>query len=71
MFYFLHLHTVLLRLITHVARRSFATNAYLAGIPAISIMKFTGHKTESSFLKYIKVNQERNAELLMNHEFFK
>jgi site-specific recombinase XerD len=56
---------------THTARRSFATNAYLSGIPAISIMKFTGHRTESSFMKYIKVSQERNAELLSNHEFFK
>lgn len=56
---------------THTARRSFATNAYLAGIPAISIMKFTGHKTESSFLKYIKVTQERNAKLLSDHPFFK
>ena len=56
---------------THTARRSFATNTYLAGIPAISIMKFTGHRTESSFLKYIKVTQERNAELLINHDFFK
>lgn len=56
---------------THTARRSFATNAYLAGIDAISIMKFTGHRTENSFLKYIKVTQERNAELLINHNFFK
>lgn len=55
---------------THTARRSFATNAYLSNIPAISIMKFTGHKTESSFMKYIKVSQERNAELLSNHPFF-
>lgn len=56
---------------THTARRSFATNAYLAGIPPISIMKLTGHRTESSFLKYVKVSQERNAELLSNHPFFK
>lgn len=56
---------------THTARRSFATNAYLSGIPAISIMKFTGHRTESSFMKYIKVSQERNAQLLSNHPFFK
>lgn len=55
---------------THTARRSFATNAFLSGIPAISIMKFTGHKTESSFMKYIKVSQERNAELLSTHPFF-
>lgn len=55
---------------THTARRSFATNAFLSGIPAISIMKFTGHRTESSFMKYIKVSQERNAELLSSHPFF-
>lgn len=55
---------------THTARRSFATNTFLAGMPAISIMKFTGHKTESSFMKYIKVSQERNAELLSSHPFF-
>jgi len=56
---------------THTARRSFATNAFLSGIPAISIMKFTGHRTESSFMKYIKVSQERNAQLLSDHAFFK
>lgn len=55
---------------THTARRSFATNAFLSGIPSINIMKFTGHKTEGSFMKYIKVSQERNAELLSNHPFF-
>lgn len=55
---------------THTARRSFATNAYLSGVPSISIMKLTGHKTESSFMKYIKVSQERNAEMLMEHSFF-
>ncbi len=56
---------------SHTARRSFATNAFLNNIPAISIMKFTGHKTEISFMKYIKVSQERNAQLLSDHPFFK
>lgn len=55
---------------THTARRSFATNAYKSGIPAISIMKITGHKSESSFLKYIKISEAENAELLQNHSFF-
>lgn len=55
---------------THTARRSFATNCYLADIPSISIMKITGHKTEKSFLKYIKVTQEQNADKLLNHSFF-
>jgi len=56
---------------THTARRSGATNMYLAGIPTISIMKITGHRTESSFLKYIKISQEENANLLANHPFFR
>lgn len=55
---------------THTARRSFATNCYLADIPSISIMKITGHKTEKSFLKYIKVTQEQNADKLLKHPFF-
>ena len=52
---------------THTARRSFATNLYKSGFPAISIMKITGHKTEKSFLKYIKVTPEEHAELLQKH----
>lgn len=39
---------------THTARRSFATNMVLAGVPIQLIMKITGHKTESQFKKYIK-----------------
>jgi|WetSurMetagenome_2_1015567.scaffolds.fasta_scaffold46104_2 integrase len=49
---------------THTARRSFATNLFLAGFPAISIMKITGHNSEKAFLKYIKISPEQNAELL-------
>jgi len=55
---------------THTARRSFATNAYLLNVPTISIMKITGHRTEKSFLKYIKISQEDNANKLINHPFF-
>lgn len=54
----------------HTARRSFATNAFLAGVPPIQIMKLTGHKSESSFLKYIKVSDEENAKILQMHPFF-
>jgi integrase len=55
----------------HTARRSFATNAYLNDIPAISIMKITGHNTERAFMTYIKISQEENANKLLNHAFFK
>lgn len=56
---------------THTARRSFATNAYKAGIPTIAIMKITGHTRETTFLSYIKVSEDENAEMLKNHDFFK
>lgn len=46
---------------THTARRSFATNQYNAGIPSLAIMQITGHKTESQFLKYIKVTPKEHA----------
>lgn len=55
---------------SHTARRSFATNAYKAGVPTIAIMKITGHTKESTFLKYIKVSAQENAEILSRHPFF-
>lgn len=55
---------------SHTARRSFATNAYKAGVPTIAIMKITGHTKESTFLKYIKVSAQENAEMLSRHPFF-
>jgi integrase len=55
---------------THTARRSFATNAYLAKIPTLDIMKMTGHKTETSFLKYIKVTDQQVAVRLSEHPYF-
>ena len=48
----------------HTARRSFATNMYKRRFPTISIMKLTGHTTESNFLKYIKVTPEENAVMM-------
>lgn len=55
----------------HTARRSFATNAFIAGVPVISIMMITGHKTESAFMKYIKITKEENAKKMLEHTFFK
>ncbi len=52
---------------SHTARRSFATNLYLAGLPSISIMSVTGHRTETSFLRYIKVSQAEHAKKLLEY----
>ncbi len=52
---------------SHTARRSFATNMYLAGFPTISIMAITTHTTESSFMKYIRVTPKEHAMKLQEH----
>jgi integrase len=56
---------------SHTARRSGATNMYLAKIPTFRIMLITGHKTEQAFFKYIRITSEENAVILANHPFFK
>lgn len=47
---------------SHCARRSFASNAYKQGINPIYIMSITGHKTESEFMKYIKIGTDEKAD---------
>lgn len=54
-------------LCSHTARRTMSTNLYLSGFPSISIMKITGHTTEKSFMKYIKITPTENAKLLQLH----
>ena len=54
---------------THTARRSFATNQYLAGLPTLTIMKITGHRTETAFMQYIKITPKEHAQKLK--EFWK
>jgi len=49
---------------SHTGRRSFCTNMYKRGLPSLMIMSISGHKTEKSFLKYIRVKQHEHAELM-------
>lgn len=45
-----------LKLTSHTARRSFATNAYAAGIPMSSIMCITGHTREEHLRRYLRLS---------------
>ncbi|MBK9994773.1 MAG: tyrosine-type recombinase/integrase [Saprospiraceae bacterium] len=56
---------------THTARRTAATQMFLSGIPSLEIMKITGHKSESNFLKYICVTKQQTATKLAENQFFK
>jgi integrase len=56
---------------THTARRSFATNAFLSkSLDTQLIMKCTGHKTEESFKKYLKLDGIDYAQLASESKFF-
>jgi integrase len=57
---------------THTARRSFATNAYLSkSMDVYQIMNCTGHKSESSFLRYLKLDGRDFAIQAAESKFFK
>lgn len=51
---------------THTCRRSFATNLY-GKLPTHAIMAITGHTKESTFLKYIKMTEKENANILKSY----
>lgn len=55
---------------SHTARRSFATNLHLRSIETGRIMLLTGHTTEESFFRYIRINRRENAKHLSKHAFF-
>lgn len=57
-------------LMTHTARRTFATNAYKRKISLSSIMVITGHSSEKQLRKYLKLDNEEKA-ILAAAEFAK
>lgn len=53
-------------LTSHTARRSFATNAYAAGIPLASIIAVTGHSSERSIRTYLRLDAQEKAIIAAN-----
>ena len=49
---------------SHTSRRSFATNMYHRKYSSVLIMSITGHKKESTFLKYIRITNEEAVETI-------
>lgn len=47
---------------THTARRSFATNEFLAGTPVELIMRLTGHKDTATFYRYLRLTPTEHAQ---------
>lgn len=60
------------KLSSHTARRSFATNMILSGVPMHLVMKMTGHTTEKSFRAYVRFNDViAGVEVSTNEEYLK
>lgn len=55
----------------HTARRSGITNMVKAGVPIAAAMKISTHTTVKSFMAYLKISWEENADILAESSFFK
>jgi integrase len=52
---------------SHTCRRTFCTLKILHGVPVSIIMKITGHKTEKSFFRYLKMDEETAADRMSEY----
>jgi site-specific recombinase XerD len=52
---------------SHTARRTFATNLFLEGVPIQDIMAVTGHRKEETFLLYVRADQLTKSKGLARH----
>lgn len=56
---------------SHTFRRSAIVSLHFAGVPNRQLMLLSGHTTLDSFLKYLCIGREDNAQRLAGLEFFK
>jgi integrase len=57
---------------SHTARRSFATNIYMTGrMKTFEIMSITGHTTEKSFFRYIRITSDDISRQISGDSFFR
>lgn len=55
---------------THTARRTGCSLMVQDKMPTISIMRISGHRTESEFLKYVRLSGEETALSMYDYSFF-
>ncbi|MEP1828332.1 tyrosine-type recombinase/integrase [Ekhidna sp.] len=49
---------------THTGRRTFATDLLSRGLPAETVMKYTGHRDYKSFAQYVNIPKEAEMDLV-------
>lgn len=55
---------------SHTARRTGATMLYKSGLPIRVCRYLTGHTTDDTFLKYVKIDREEASDILAKSDFF-
>lgn len=56
---------------SHTVRRSMATNMFMSGdLNIYTIRQITGHRSEASFMKYLKLNGRDSARMASQSKFF-
>ena len=58
-------------LTNHLARKTFCTLTYKAGVNTLDIMNISGHKSEKVLLGYINVTKEQHALRWTQTDYFK
>ena len=58
-------------LTNHVARKTFCTLTYKAGVNTLDIMNISGHKSEKVLLGYVNVTEEQHALRWTQTDYFK
>ncbi len=56
---------------SHTGRRTFITNAILAGVPLMQVQAISGHTTTQSLLNYLHASNLEMAKRSSDNEFFK
>lgn len=56
---------------SHTARRSFATNMIISGAASYQVMAITGHTTEKSFYRYLRLTKDNISKQIAGNNFFR
>jgi integrase len=54
----------------HCARRSGICSLVKSGVNMITVMAFSGHKTETALMSYVGINTMEAAQEMSTHKFF-
>lgn len=55
---------------SHICRRSFATNAYKAGVNPLFLQRIVGHSSMKQLMEYICIDEEDTLSMMLKNSYF-